>query len=121
MSSNDETTSAQPTGACRRRRFWKIPFIVAAVILIKSGLVMLLWNALIPDLFHGPILDFPQALGLTVLAKLLCGFGGGGFRHLAHRHGRHHWHHHKGKWANLTSEEREKLRSEVRKRCNWRD
>ncbi len=106
-----------------RRRFWKIPFIVAAIILIKSGLVMLLWNALIPDLFHGPVLDFCQALGLTVLVKVLVGFGGGGFRHWGgrHRFGGHHgppWG--RDRWANLSPEEREKLREEVGKRCGWK-
>ena len=93
-----------------RRKFWKVPFIIAAIILIKSAIVMLLWNALIPDLFHGPMLTYLQALGLTVLAKLLVGFPG--FRHFGGRFGGPPW---KARWAALSPEEREKLREDVRK------
>jgi hypothetical protein len=100
MNTNEE-------GNCRRR-FWKFPVIVLAVILIKSGLVMVLWNALIPDLFHGPLLNYLQALEMTVLVKLLTGFGG---RHWGGHH--RHW----KKWHSLSPEEREKLREEYRKRC----
>ena len=40
--------------------------------------VMLLWNALIPDLFKGPELTYWQTAGIFVLAKILfSGFGGG--------------------------------------------
>jgi hypothetical protein len=42
-------------------------------------LVMLLWNALIPELFNGPVLSYWQTAGIMVLSKiLLSGFGGGG-------------------------------------------
>ena len=75
MNSNEDVKLEQGGRRCGRRRFWKIPFFVAAVVLIKSALVMLLWNELIPDLFHGPMLTYLQALELTVLAKLLVGFG----------------------------------------------
>lgn len=41
--------------------------------------VMLLWNALVPDLFKGPELGYWQTLGLLVLSKILfSGIGGGG-------------------------------------------
>ncbi len=42
-------------------------------------LVMLLWNALIPELFNGPVMTYWQTAGIMVLSKiLLSGFGGGG-------------------------------------------
>ena len=42
-------------------------------------LVMLLWNALIPELFNGPILTYWQTAGIFILSKiLLTGIGGGG-------------------------------------------
>lgn len=45
-------------------------------------LIMLLWNALIPELFHGPELSYWQAAGLFILAKiLLSGFSTGGSKH----------------------------------------
>ena len=41
--------------------------------------VMLLWNALVPELFNGPELGYWQTLGLLVLSKILfSGIGGGG-------------------------------------------
>jgi len=40
--------------------------------------VMLLWNALVPELFRGPELGYWQTLGLLVLSKILfSGIGGG--------------------------------------------
>ena|SRR5262245_61090544 len=114
MNSNEPLKSDSTGGNCGQRcgrRLWKIPFIVAAIILIKSVLVLLLWNALIPPLFHGPMLTYLQALGLTVLAKVLIGFGGP--RPFGGRFG-HGW---KSRWAALSSEEREKLREEIRHRC----
>jgi len=41
-------------------------FIVLAVFLTMS-----LWNALIPQLFHGPVLTFWQTAGLFLLSKIL--------------------------------------------------
>ncbi len=83
---------------------------------VKAGLVMLLWNYLVPDLFHGPVVVYPQALGLMILAKLLVGFHGFGRhrgpwgQHHCHGHGRGHWRMH------MSREEREKFRQEFRRR-----
>src|SRR4051812_25026920 len=112
MTSSTENTKSTETeieseGSCGRGcGFWKVPFIIAAVVLLKSGLVLVLWNALVPELFHGPTLSYLQAIEVTVLAKLLVGFGfpGGG-------PGAHAWH---GRWNKLSPEEREKLREEIR-------
>ena len=41
-------------------------FITLAVFLTMS-----LWNALIPQLFHGPVLTFWQTAGLFILSKIL--------------------------------------------------
>jgi hypothetical protein len=44
--------------------------------------VQALWNCLIPNLFHGPILTFWQAAGLFLLSKiLLTGVAPGGSQH----------------------------------------
>jgi hypothetical protein len=104
MNSNEKT---QKPGC--RRGLWKIPFIIAAIVAIKSALVMVLWNALIPDLFHGPTLEYLQAVGLTVLAKLLTGFGGRFGGGPPWRRGHH--------WAHLSPEQREKLRAHLREGC----
>lgn len=40
--------------------------------------VMLLWNALVPELFNGPIVNYWQTMGLLVLSKIIfSGIGGG--------------------------------------------
>ena len=41
--------------------------------------VMLLWNALLPDLFKFPEIDYLQSVGLIILARLI--FGGISFRY----------------------------------------
>ena len=58
--------------------------IVAMIILgtlafaLAVYVLMRLWNWLMPDLFDLGTLNYWQALGLLVLAKLIFGFGGGG-------------------------------------------
>ena len=53
---------------------------------------MSLWNALIPDLFHGPVITYWQSLGLLILGKLFFGgFGGKGGCHKRHRHWTKEW------------------------------
>ena len=54
-------------------------FIAIAVVMfgIFGFATMLLWNALVPDLFRGPLLTFWQAIGLLVLSHILFhSFGG---------------------------------------------
>lgn len=73
-----------------------------------SYVVMLLWNWLIPYLFGGPVLDFWKAAGVLLLSKILfsgfgkgCGRCGGGPK-------AHYWKH---KLANMSPEEKEKLKN----------
>lgn len=76
--------------------------------------VMLLWNALIPDIIGLPVISYWQALGLFVLCRLLLGgfgFGGRGKPHFARQQ-------FKEKWMNMTEEERAQLKERWRKRCN---
>jgi hypothetical protein len=76
-------------------------FIIA--IFILGFFTMLLWNALIPDIFRGPELSYLQAVGLLVLTRILVGIRGG--RHWWkpwHWFGRHKW---SKKWQNAPKEE----------------
>ncbi|HLP18512.1 MAG TPA: hypothetical protein VK470_19800 [Bacteroidota bacterium] len=91
---------------------------IGVVAMIAIGyFVMLLWNALIPELFRGPVLTFWQAVGLLVLSHLL-------FRGWGH-HGGRSWH--RDRWsrrfeeklAAMTPEEREKFQNEWRSWCGW--
>src|SRR5260370_41659976 len=59
-----------------KRRNWiaKIALIVPLVLLAIAAFVyvtMSLWNWLVPDLFHGPLITFWQELGLLVLSKII--------------------------------------------------
>jgi hypothetical protein len=96
-------------------------FIPIAIVMfgIFSLVTMLLWNALIPDLFHGPYLTFWQAVGLLVLSHILFhSFGGRGHGSWGHRHWRHRF---EEKLAAMTPEEREKFKEEYYHHCCGRD
>jgi len=83
-------------------------FILLAIvgILVFGSIVMLLWNALMPYIFHLPLITFWQALGLLLLTKILfSGFRGGG-------PGRPWKDKMKQRWMNMTPEEREKFKQE---------
>jgi hypothetical protein len=69
----------------------------AAVFALAFGyFVMLLWNWLMPAIFHLGTIGYWQAFGIVILAKLIFGSVGGGAgrqRGRGHRHGgpRHDW------------------------------
>lgn len=94
--------------------------LALAFVAVLSVVVMSLWNALVPGLFHGPTLQFWQAAGLLVLCRIL--FGGFRGRGGHGWHGRHRWREHMGRhhWENMTPEERERLRAKFQHRCGWR-
>lgn len=99
-------------------------FLVLALALVAllSLVVMSLWNALIPSLFHGPVLRFWQAAGLFVLSRILFGGlrprGGHGWQG-GRRWKQNMWRRH---WESMTPEERERLRARFNKhRCGWGD
>ncbi|MCC8174556.1 MAG: hypothetical protein LIO65_09435 [Odoribacter sp.] len=86
--------------------------IVAGIIAI----IMLLWNALCPELFNLPLISYWQAGGLLLLCKLLFG----GFGRGPHHHGKFSRHRHlHEKVKGMTREERREF---IRKRmagfCN---
>lgn len=91
--------------------------LIAAVAAAVLGFaVMLLWNALIPDLFHGPVLTFWEAVGLLVLSHIL--FRGWG-RHSFGRHNSHWKKRFEEKLASMTPEQREQFKQEWKNRCGW--
>ena len=63
-------------------RFAGIGIGIAIVAFAVFGVaVMLLWNALMPQIFGLPELNYMQALGLLILGRILFGgMGGGGLR-----------------------------------------
>ncbi len=54
--------------------------------LVFGWLVMILWNWLMPAIFHLGLITYWQAFGVVILAKLIFGAAGGG-RHGGPRHG----------------------------------
>jgi hypothetical protein len=55
------------------------PILIALFILVGGGIVMLLWNWLLPSLFGWPQITLLQGFGLLVLCRILFGgFGKGG-------------------------------------------
>lgn len=78
-------------------------------LLVKGGLVMLLWNLLVPELFDGPSLRYGQALLLVVLGHLITG----GFGRGRGRGKRHKW---KAKFESKMKEKMEKMSPEEKEK-----
>lgn len=89
----------------------KFVVLVTLFIGVFGWVFMVLWNALIPEIFGVRALNYWQALGLLVLSRILFG-GGRGF-------GGHHWKQRMhARWESMTPEERERFRSAMR-RSPW--
>jgi hypothetical protein len=102
----------------RKRKYFfflLIPLLFGAA----AGAVMLLWNALLPDLFHAGFITYWQALGLLVLCRILFGFGGFGRRRNGPPFGGPSPQV-RAKWINMSDEERMKFREEWKRRCERR-
>ena len=76
-----------------------------------SAIVMLLWNWLIPSLFGLITINFWQALGILLLARILFGGGGRMMRKPSH-HNHNHIH---DKWAKMSPEQRKEFIEKRRK------
>ena len=93
----------------KKRIIRKIPIVIALAalgIFTFTGIVMLLWNGILPGVLHVGAITFWQAAGILLLAKILFGSHRGRGRMAGawckSRMMR--------KWADMTPEEREKLR-----------
>jgi hypothetical protein len=98
----------------RRKFFWMAPLAILAMVafvVIGGGVVMYLWNWLLPALFGWRMITFWQAVGLLALCRILFGrIGGRGIRPNFRRRMHERWEH-------MTPEEREKFRQNWRSRC----
>ena len=103
----------------KRRFIFFIPFMIAAAVLLFGGLVMWLWNNILPAVLGVGTLTFWQAVGLLVLCRILFGgFRGGPSRGRAGwSRGGLRW---REKWMNMSDEDREKFQAEWRERCGKR-
>jgi hypothetical protein len=92
-----------------RRKFFLKAILIVAMIALLGFVVMRLWNWVVPGLIvDAQLIDYPRAIGLLVLCRILFGgFRGGGFRGGCRAR---HWQ----RWQHMTLEEREQLRSGMR-------
>lgn len=95
-------------------RFFKFLLFAVVGIIVFTGIVMFLWNRLVPPIFGWHEITYMQALGLLVLSRILFGwgrFGGGSWRGMQWR--RRMWE----RWDQMTPEEREQFRATMGRRC----
>lgn len=103
----------------RMRKRWiaLAPLVLLGILLfiaIGGGIVMQLWNWLLPPLFGWHQVTFWQALGLLALCRIL--FGGLG----RHGSGRSSFGRRRAeRWERMTPEERERFRQGMRERCGF--
>jgi hypothetical protein len=103
----------------KRYWFFKIIALVALAILALSTVVMLLWNWLVPAIFNGPTISFGQAAGLLILSRLL--FGNFGQKRWSQDYlaRKRNWRRKfEQKWQNMTPEERERFKANMKQRCS---
>ena len=95
------------------KRFFIILLFATAAVLLLGGIVLLLWNAILPSLLHVNIITYWQAVGLLLLCKILFGsFRPGGRRTFFGPPG-----HLKEKLMNMSEEEKTVFRQQWQKRC----
>lgn len=97
-----------------QKRFLFFPVLFAGFFLLAGGAVMLLWNAILPDVTGFKPISFWQAVGLLALFRLLTG----GFRRRGHgRPWRDRRAAMRNRWQHMTPEQREHFKAEWRRRC----
>lgn len=94
----------------------KIIMVLCAIaaIFLFSGIVMLLWNAVLPDVLPVKPVSYWQAMGILVLSKILfSGFGGGGKKFKSRGELR-------DKYRRMSEDERQQFKDAWKRRCGMR-
>jgi ABC-type multidrug transport system fused ATPase/permease subunit len=110
-----------PPNKVRRGKLKKIILFImvaTAAVLAFGGIVMWLWNTIIPSLIQGSVISYWQAVGLLLLCRILfgnwrAGFGGG---HHAMKDGGVGIHF-KERIMNMSKEEKTAMKEAWEKRC----
>lgn len=98
----------------RRKPFFL--FIIAGIFIL-GAVVMLLWNAILPDVLGVSNVNYWQALGLLALSRILFG----GFKFGPRRNHRGFGNpRFKEKFMNMSREERINFKNEWKERCRTR-
>lgn len=98
----------------KKRGMFFFMFMLAGFFAI-GGVVMLLWNAILPEILHTPQINYWQALGLFVLSRIL--FGGFHFRKPYNRRPPFMNAQFKEKFMNMSDEERQQFKQQWKERC----
>jgi len=93
-----------------------VAFGIVAVALV-GWITMSLWNWLVPELFHGPVITFWQALGLLVLTKILFW----SFAKKPHGYGSHWRPYWKDRWNTMSPEDRERFKQKMKDKWCYRE
>ena len=84
--------------------------LMLVAVAVLGMAVMVLWNLVTPALFvNSRLIDYPHALGLLILCRILFG----GFRGRGGWRGRRRW----DKWTAMTPEEQERFLNSRSPRC----
>jgi hypothetical protein len=103
-----------------KRKLWHIPAMIVggvAVGFLLSLAMMYLWNWLMPEIFHLPVITYWQAIGLFILSRFL--FGGmkmHGHNNMKGKKGNDFWHDRfEEKLNSMRPEEKDKFRETWKK------
>ncbi|MFK7807839.1 MAG: hypothetical protein AB8F74_08595 [Saprospiraceae bacterium] len=103
----------------KKHKVRKVFFVAAAVIVFATVIgtvVMLLWNAIIPNVLNTRPIRLWEAIGLLAIFRLLTGGLRRGFGR-KHRKRKNAW---KEKWMTMTDEEKAEFKSRWKERCRKR-
>ncbi|XOV95389.1 MAG: hypothetical protein ACFHWX_07185 [Bacteroidota bacterium] len=94
-----------------KRGLWifKMALMVILFFAVVSGIVMYLWNWLMPDIFDLRVITFWEAAGILLLSKIIFGFGKKG----GHHHGGPSW---KNKWAHMSEEQKNQWKEKFKEK-----
>ena len=95
----------------RRSRGFFFLLLILLLVAALAGIVMGLWNAILPEVLGVKPVTYWQALGILILSRILLG----GFR--IGNGGRSSWAKRRGQWSRLSEEEKAKMKEAWRKRC----
>lgn len=105
--------------------FLKCVVIAIIGVAVLGWVTMSLWNWLIPELFHGPLINYWQALGLFILSKILFSSWGGKKHHHGYSEGSgpSHWKHRfYEKFSTMRPEDREAFKEKMKEKwCSWEE
>ena len=105
-----------------KRGWWIGKFVLLGLVCLAlvGFVVMSLWNWLVPELFHGPVITFWQALGLLLLSKILfSSFGGKGHNNSGGGSWKYYW---RKKLSAMTPDDKERFKQKMKEKwCNWDD